>query len=68
MHIRLAIALCLAAVPALSLAASAQSASREQVMLRLPRCATIGEQRAYLDCYYAAVQPMRAELGLGVPA
>jgi len=64
MHIRLAIALCLAGVPALTIAASAQSASREQVMLRLPRCATIADQRAYLDCYYAAVQPMRTELGL----
>jgi hypothetical protein len=64
MNIRLATALCLMAVPALTIAASAQSSSREQVMLRLPRCATIPDPRAYLDCYYAAVQPMRTELGL----
>lgn len=62
MKFRLAIALCLATLPALTEAALADT--REQVMLRLPRCSGIGENRQYLDCYYAAVQPMRAELGL----
>ena len=62
MKFRLAIALCLTALPALTEAALADN--REQVMLRLPRCSSIGENRPYLDCYYAAVQPMRAELGL----
>jgi hypothetical protein len=62
MKFRLAIALCLATVPALTEAALADT--REQVMLRLPRCSGIADNRQYLDCYYAAVQPMRAELGL----
>ena len=64
MKIRLALVLCLTALPAMTGAASAQSSTREQVMLRLPRCAPLADDRAYLDCYYAAVQPMRAELGL----
>jgi hypothetical protein len=62
MKFRLAIALCLAAGPALTDAARADT--REQVMLRLPRCSSIGETRQYLDCYYAAIQPMRDELHL----
>jgi hypothetical protein len=62
MKFRLAIALCLTALPALTEAAWADN--REQVMLRLPRCSTIADNRQYLDCYYAAIQPMRAELGL----
>ncbi len=62
MKIRLAIALCLVALPAL--AGAAQADTREQVMLRLPRCAAVMDNRGYLDCYYGAVQPMRAELGL----
>jgi hypothetical protein len=28
------------------------------------RCAAIGDNRIWLDCYYGAAQPMRAELGL----
>jgi len=62
MKIRLGLALCLVALPVLT--GTARADSREQVMLRLPRCAAIPDTRAYLDCYYAAVQPMRAELGL----
>ena len=62
MRFTLAACLGLAALPALSGAALADS--REEVLLRLPRCSAIGEQRQYLDCYYAAVEPMRAELGL----
>ena len=66
MNFRLAFALCLTALPALSGAALADT--REQVMLRLPRCGAINDTRQYLDCYYAAVQPMRTELGLaGAP-
>ena len=62
MRFSLAAALGLAALPLLAGAAMADS--REQVLLRLPRCSGVGEQRPYLDCYYAAVEPMRAELGL----
>jgi hypothetical protein len=62
MRFILAASLGLAALFALSGAALADT--REQVLLRLPRCSAVGEQRQYLDCYYAAVQPMRTELGL----
>lgn len=62
MRFSLAAALGLAALPLLAGAALADS--REQVLLRLPRCSAIGEQRQYLDCYYAAVEPMRTELAL----
>jgi len=62
MRLPLAAALGLSALSLLTGAALADS--REQVLLRLPRCSPVGEQRPYLDCYYAAVEPMRAELGL----
>jgi hypothetical protein len=62
MRLSLAVALGLAALPLLAGAALADS--REQVMLRLPRCSNLAEQRSYLDCYYAAVQPLRGDLGL----
>ena len=62
MKLRLGLALCLTALPALTTAALADT--REQVMLRLPRCAAITDTKQYLDCYYAAVAPMRAELKL----
>ena len=62
MRFSLAAVLGLAALP--FLAGTALADSREQVLLRLPRCSSVGEQRQYLDCYYAAVEPMRMELGL----
>jgi hypothetical protein len=59
MKIRLAAALWLAAsiVPA-------AADSRDLVMERLSRCYGIGDTRQYLDCFYAAAQPLRSELGL----
>lgn len=62
MRFTLAVALGLTALPLLSGAALADN--REQVMLRLPRCSGVAAQRPYLDCYYAAVEPLRSELGL----
>ncbi len=62
MRFSVAAILGLAALPLLAGAALADS--REQVMLRLPRCSNLAEQRPYLDCYYAAVQPLRGDLGL----
>lgn len=62
MRVSLAATLGLAALPFLAGAALADS--RDQVMLRLPRCSSVSEQRPYLDCYYAAVEPLRTELGL----
>jgi len=58
----LAAALALAALPLMAAAALADN--REQVLLRLPSCSNAADQRQYLDCYYAAVQPLRTELGL----
>ena len=58
MKLRLGLTLCLTALPVLTL--PAQADTREQVMLRLPRCAAIPDTRQDLDCYYAAVAPMRA--------
>jgi hypothetical protein len=58
----LAAVLALAGLPLLAGAALADT--REQVLLRLPGCSNAAEQRQYLDCYYAAVQPLRTELGL----
>ena len=54
--------LALAALPALGGAAWADA--REDAMLRLPRCSPLADARQYLDCYYAAAQPMRGQLGL----
>jgi hypothetical protein len=38
--------------------------SREDVVAGLTRCATLSDDRQWLDCYYGAAQPMRAWLGL----
>jgi hypothetical protein len=42
----------------------AQARPRDQVMSGAFRCAAIGNSRVWLDCYYGAAQPQRAELGL----
>ena len=38
--------------------------AREEVVSGLTRCATLTDDRQWLDCYYGAAQPMRAWLGL----
>ena len=38
--------------------------AREDVVSGLTRCASIADDRQWLDCYYGAAQPMRAWLGL----
>jgi len=48
-------------------AAPAAAGTRDDVMSAATRCAGITDDRSWLDCYYGAAQPMRAELGL-VPA
>jgi hypothetical protein len=45
-------------------AAPARGDARDDVMSGSARCAAIGDNRIWLDCYYGAAQPMRAELGL----
>jgi hypothetical protein len=37
---------------------------RDEVMAGAVRCAGIGDNRAWLDCFYGAAQPMRALLAL----
>lgn len=51
-----------AALLAMTLPAAA--GTREDVEAASARCAAIRDDRAWLDCYYGAVQPMRAQLGL----
>ena len=38
--------------------------AREDVVNGMTRCATLTDDRQWLDCYYGAAQPMRAWLGL----
>ena len=48
----------------LALTLPAAAGTREDVESASARCAAIRDDRAWLDCYYGAVQPMRAQLGL----
>jgi hypothetical protein len=59
-HFLLLALLPLAAGPALA-------GARDDVMSGASRCVGISDDRSWLDCYYGAAQPMRAQLGL-VPA
>jgi hypothetical protein len=45
-------------------ATGAQSRPRDDVMSGVYRCAAIADSRQWLDCYYGAAQPARAQLGL----
>ena len=48
-----------------SLRAQGQAASpRDQARARSTRCDSLTDEKAWLNCYYGAVQPVRAELGL----
>ena len=38
--------------------------ARQDVLSATQRCAAIADDRTWLDCYYGAAQPMRAQLGL----
>jgi hypothetical protein len=41
---------------------------RDEVMARAAGCMRVAAERAWLDCYYDSATPMRAQLGLAVPA
>jgi hypothetical protein len=56
--------LALVTVAALMLGSPVKAGPREDVMQGSVRCAGIADDRAWLDCYYGAAQPMRAKLGL----
>jgi hypothetical protein len=45
-------------------AMAATDPTRDDVMLNLQRCASITDNRNWLNCFYGAAQPMRAQLGL----
>jgi len=40
---------------------------RDEVMSAAANCIRVAADRSWLDCYYAAATPMRAQLGLSVP-
>ena len=48
--------------------APALVAVRDEVMARAAGCMRVTAERAWLDCYYDSAMPMRAQLGLAVPA
>ena len=45
-------------------APAAADPTRDDVMTALQRCAGFTDNRTWLNCYYGAAQPMRAQLGL----
>ena len=46
------------------LATAAEARPRDDALSNAFRCATIADSRIWLDCYYGAVQPVRASLGM----
>jgi hypothetical protein len=42
-------------------------AVRDEVMSTAANCIRVAGERPWLDCYYAAAQPMRVQLGLAAP-
>lgn len=57
---RKSIILCLLA----AIAAPAWAGPREDSLAAISRCASLPDDRTFLDCIYGAVQPLRARLGL----
>jgi hypothetical protein len=57
-------AFLLLAMATILLPAAAQARPRDEVMSTAYRCAAIADSRQWLNCYYGAAQPVRAELGL----
>lgn len=45
-------------------AAAASDPTRDDVLANVQRCATFTDNRTWLNCFYGAAQPMRAQLGL----
>ena len=57
---RLALMLLFAA----ALTSGAEARPRDDAMVGAFRCAVVADSRQWLDCYYGAAQPVRAQLGL----
>jgi hypothetical protein len=55
---------CFLALFAVMASAPAEARARDDVMAGAFRCAAIADNRTWLDCYYGAAQPVRAQLGL----
>lgn len=55
--------LAVAAILTLTISA-AQARPRDDVMSGAFRCASIGDTRTWLDCYYGSAQPLRAALSM----
>jgi hypothetical protein len=53
-----------AAVFVLAPLGAAQAGARDDVKSASARCDSINDEHAWLNCYYGAAQPVRAELGL----
>jgi hypothetical protein len=45
-------------------ASLAHTGARDEVKTESLRCDSITDERTWLDCYYGAAQPVRADLGL----
>jgi hypothetical protein len=60
---RLPLMLLLIASAAL-LSSAAKARPRDEAMMGAFRCAVVADSRQWLDCYYGAAQPVRAQLGL----
>jgi hypothetical protein len=58
------IGLCSLIVLAALCALPAQARPRDDAMAAAFRCAIVGDSRQWLDCYYGAAQPVRAQLGM----
>jgi len=54
----------LLAILTVSAASPAMAGPREDSDAGIARCAVLADDRAYLNCIYGAVQPLRARLGL----
>jgi len=73
--VRAALGLAPALAAQLKLAASPPAggqpqneAVRDEVMTAAATCNRVAGERPWLDCYYAAAQPMRVQLGLAAPS
>jgi hypothetical protein len=58
------LALVLGGVGLGATAGAALAGPREDVLYGAQRCASIVDNRTWLDCFYGSAQPMRAQLGL----
>ncbi|HUO02134.1 MAG TPA: hypothetical protein VMU31_05100 [Rhizomicrobium sp.] len=53
-----------AIVPAPAQGEAVHASARDAVRAASQRCDSITDERTWLDCYYGAAQPVRAEIGL----